>query len=151
MTHYIFKEVSPGVVAHTSLSKAIAEMPSLEDTIGFVTVELWPSATRVVDAMEKSPNSEEPNEAGFSLANDTNIPMFDYVSRNPERAGQSSSNLESRFGPQPAISFAVSSFPATSYILQNTLRRLIHASLSCVKLKMVDFPSFSTPQNKLPI
>jgi SAM-dependent methyltransferase len=40
----------------------------------------------MVDAMEKWPGSEEPNETGFALANGTNIPMFDVISRDPERA-----------------------------------------------------------------
>ena len=88
MTHYMFKESSKGVVMHTAASKALAEIPPLRQLTGFMTTEMWPSATRVVDAMEKWPASQEPNEAGFNLANDTDKQMMDFVNQTPERAEQ---------------------------------------------------------------
>lgn len=88
MTYYIFREPSPGRVAHTAASKALAEIPLFGQFIGFLSSEMWPSATRFVDAMQKWPNSGEPNEAGFALAFNTDVPMFDVVSRDPERAQQ---------------------------------------------------------------
>jgi hypothetical protein len=42
MTNRIFKEVRSGVVAHTALSKAIAEDKALRDWIGFSTEDMWP-------------------------------------------------------------------------------------------------------------
>jgi hypothetical protein len=88
MTYYIFREPSPGVVAHTASSKALAEIPILRQFVGFLSDEMWPSAARCVDAMQKWPGSEEPNEAGFSLANNTDIPMFDAIGRDPIRVLQ---------------------------------------------------------------
>jgi hypothetical protein len=88
MTYYIFRETTPGVVAHTAASKALAQAPLLGQLVGFLSGEMWPSATRVVDAMERWPGSEEPNEAGFALAYDTNLPMFEVVGNDPRRASQ---------------------------------------------------------------
>lgn len=88
MTSYIFREPSPGVVAYTASSKALAEIPILRQFVGFLSDEMWPSTARCVDAMQKWPGSEEPNEASFSLANNTDIPMFDAIGRDPKRALQ---------------------------------------------------------------
>ncbi|TVY82896.1 O-methyltransferase aurJ [Lachnellula suecica] len=76
MTCYIFHETSPGIVEHTAASKTLAEIPPFGQLVGFLSGEMWPSASRLVDAMEKWPGSEEPNEAGFALAYRTDLPMF---------------------------------------------------------------------------
>lgn len=88
MAYYIFREPTPGRVAHTAASKALVENPLLGQLVGFLSGEMWPSATRFVDAMQKWPGSGEPNEAGFALAYNTDSPMFDVVSRDPKRAQQ---------------------------------------------------------------
>ena len=85
MTKHIFKETSPGIVAHTAASQALAEVPSMRDWVGMVCEEMWPSAARVnghlpigileiltyfaqtVDAMMQWPGSQEPNHTVGSL------------------------------------------------------------------------------------
>lgn len=62
MTNHVFKEPRPGIVAHTAASRALAEIPLMSQWVGMVCDELWPAASRVVDAMTKWPNSDEPNE-----------------------------------------------------------------------------------------
>ncbi|KUJ12941.1 S-adenosyl-L-methionine-dependent methyltransferase [Mollisia scopiformis] len=94
MTYYIFREPSPGIVAHTAASKYLAEIPALGQLVGFLRSEMWPSAARMVGAMEKWPGSEEPNETGFALAYGTDIPMFDVVGRDPERAQRMAGAME---------------------------------------------------------
>ena len=86
MTFRIFAEPSNGVVTHTAASKALASMPLLQDLVAFLSHEMWPSASRLVDTMEKWPGSQQPNESGFALACATDMPMFDVVGRDPERA-----------------------------------------------------------------
>ena len=86
MTYYVFREPSKGIVAHTAASKAIAEMPLLGHLVDFMSGEMWPSATRVVDAIERWPGSEEPNQAGFSIAHNTDRPMMDVVGEDSERS-----------------------------------------------------------------
>jgi hypothetical protein len=88
MTFYIFHEPSPGIVAHTASSKALAEIPPISDFIGFVSEEMLPASTRLVDAMVKWLGSQESNETGFALAYGTDVPMMKYISNDSRRAQQ---------------------------------------------------------------
>ncbi|PSN71469.1 putative O-methyltransferase [Corynespora cassiicola Philippines] len=108
MTYRIFSEPSPGVVAHTAASRLLVTSPNLVNFIGIALDELLPSATRLVDAMQKWPNSQEPNEAGFNLAKGTSEPMFVVMNRDSDRAtefaGSMNIFLESPpFSPQHLI------------------------------------------------
>jgi hypothetical protein len=86
MTFCIFRESSPGVVAHTAASKVLAQIPPLGLLVGFLSGEMWPSATRIVDALERWPGSEEPHQAGYALAFHTDQAIFDAVGRDEARA-----------------------------------------------------------------
>ncbi|PQE06851.1 Sterigmatocystin 8-O-methyltransferase protein [Rutstroemia sp. NJR-2017a WRK4] len=66
-THRIFREPRDGIVAHTSVSKVIATVPLLNSWLGLITDEIFPAFTRMVDAIERWPNSQEPNETGYNL------------------------------------------------------------------------------------
>ena len=61
-------------------------MPLLQDLVAVLSHEIWPAAARLVDAMEKWPSSQQPNETGFALAYGTDSPMFDVMGRDPDRA-----------------------------------------------------------------
>ena len=86
MTYYIFREPREGIVAHTPASNVLAENPILRQWIGQATEDMWPAATRVVDAIAKWPGSEEPSQAGYNLANNTGDPMYIDINKNPIRA-----------------------------------------------------------------
>lgn len=45
MANHIFKEVSPGVVAHTAASKVLAEDAAINDWIGFCLEDIWAVST----------------------------------------------------------------------------------------------------------
>jgi len=62
MTSHIFQEPQEGIVAHTAASKVLSEFPLMSQWVGMVCEEMWPAATKLVDAMTRWPNSEEPNE-----------------------------------------------------------------------------------------
>ena len=47
MTNYIFCEPRPGVVAHTALSRVLAQNQRLRDYIGIVCEERFPASARV--------------------------------------------------------------------------------------------------------
>lgn len=47
---------------------------------------MWPASTRLVDAMQRWPGSEEPGQTGWALAEGTETPMFEVVGREGERA-----------------------------------------------------------------
>lgn len=47
MANHLFRELTPGVVAHTAASREIAENPLMHQWLGMVSEEMWPAATRV--------------------------------------------------------------------------------------------------------
>lgn len=47
IAYHIFREPRKGFVAHTAASKLLATDPLLNDCVGFITEEMWPSATKV--------------------------------------------------------------------------------------------------------
>lgn len=47
IAHHIFREPRKGFVAHTAASKLLATDSLLNDSIGFISEEMWPSATKV--------------------------------------------------------------------------------------------------------
>lgn len=85
MTFRIFQEPREGVVCHTAASKALADNPMLRQWTGMVSEELWPAVTKAVDAIEKWPGSEEPNQAGYNIAHNTDATIFEEVAKYPER------------------------------------------------------------------
>ncbi|KJZ71732.1 hypothetical protein HIM_08874 [Hirsutella minnesotensis 3608] len=85
MTMRIFHEPEPGMVAHTKSSKTLRN-PVMNDWIKCGTHEMWSASTKMLDAVQKWPSSSEPNETGFSLANDTSESLYSILGRNPERA-----------------------------------------------------------------
>jgi hypothetical protein len=72
---------------------------------------MLPASTRLVDAMQKWPGSEEPNEAGFALSEGTDLPMMEVVTKNPQRAqriGKAMMFLQSR--PDYNVRFMLENF-----------------------------------------
>lgn len=82
----IFTEPRPGVIAHNGVSRVLAENPQLVDWMGASTDDLWQAASQTINAMVKCPDSEEPTESGFNLANATDKSVFAMFSEHPERA-----------------------------------------------------------------
>lgn len=76
MTYRIFHEPQQGMVAHTAVSKVLAENALVRQWIGNGCEVMWPAASRAVDAIAKWPRSEEPNQSGFNLARDTSDPLY---------------------------------------------------------------------------
>lgn len=63
VSQHVFKEVRKGFVAHTAASKMLMDNPMLEAWIMNIAQEFWPAVSRAVDATERWPGSEEPNES----------------------------------------------------------------------------------------
>ncbi|KAK0641422.1 sterigmatocystin 8-O-methyltransferase precursor [Cercophora newfieldiana] len=83
--HNLFCEPWPGVVAHSAASRLLAEDEALHNWVDYATHELWNAAYHTPEAMAKFPASGEPNETGFSVANDTDKSMFGFLSEHPDR------------------------------------------------------------------
>ena len=73
-------------MVHTAASRVLAETPLLQQWVGQTCEDMWPAATRVVDAMARWPGSEEPNEAGFNVANDSVDPVYVEIGKDEQRA-----------------------------------------------------------------
>ncbi|KAE9377359.1 sterigmatocystin 8-O-methyltransferase precursor [Stipitochalara longipes BDJ] len=85
MTDHLLQEPEPGHVKHTAATKALVQMPVLATWAQMGMYEVGPAKMRMVDAVAKWPESEEPQHAGFCLANDTDKPMFEFFEEHPER------------------------------------------------------------------
>lgn len=84
MAFHIFIEPRKGYVAHTAASKRLAH-PLMKAWISFATEELWPSATKAVDALQKWPDAQEPNETSFNLAHNTESIFFAEIAKDSAR------------------------------------------------------------------
>ncbi|KAI1123316.1 S-adenosyl-L-methionine-dependent methyltransferase [Nemania abortiva] len=85
INHRFFKEDTPGVISHSALTAVLAQDEAARNALVVELDEFWPAGVRMADAMEKWPNSEENNETGFSLANNSSKGMYDIFADNPDR------------------------------------------------------------------
>ena len=95
MTKNIFRECRKGIVSHTAVSRLLAEDQQLHDWAGINTDELWQSAAQTVNALVKYPGSQEPNETGFALANNTEKSIYEIFRQDPDRAKRFSNAMAS--------------------------------------------------------
>ena len=86
MAYRIFREPRKGVVAHSPVSKVLAEIPLVRQLVGQGCEDMLPAAVHVVDAMAQWPNSEEPLHAGFQVGHGTSDTMFDFLSKDDQRS-----------------------------------------------------------------
>ncbi|KAI0465722.1 S-adenosyl-L-methionine-dependent methyltransferase [Xylaria cf. heliscus] len=82
----IFSEPRPGIVAHNAVSRLLAEDQVIHDWVGASTDDLWQAAAQTCNALDKWSGSQEPNETGFSIANETDKSIYVEFSKYPERA-----------------------------------------------------------------
>ncbi|KAG8169256.1 hypothetical protein KVR01_000001 [Diaporthe batatas] len=87
MTMRIFHEPEPGMVAHTKASKILTDAV-INNWLRVGTEEMWPASAKVLDALIKYPGSQEPNETGFCIANNTTESIYAALGADPERAGR---------------------------------------------------------------
>ncbi|KAI9931189.1 hypothetical protein ASPWEDRAFT_34287 [Aspergillus wentii DTO 134E9] len=81
----VFAETD-GRVRHSAASRVLHDEPGAMDAAGFLLEEMFPSAPRMVEAMNKYPNSGEPTESPFNLAFNTSRPFYLELAATPERS-----------------------------------------------------------------
>ncbi|KAI1439591.1 sterigmatocystin 8-O-methyltransferase [Annulohypoxylon stygium] len=81
----ILKKPKPSIVVHIKISKYFT-LPYINDWLSFNVQKGWPAATRMLDAIEKWPGSEESNNTGFFLINNTDKLIFKVLYDDPTRA-----------------------------------------------------------------
>lgn len=86
MTCRLFREPTPGTVAHTSVSRLLRDSPPVIDYVGHCAEFSSVVVGKLVDATERFKGSEEPNETAFNIAYDTPLPMFPWMGQHPETA-----------------------------------------------------------------
>ena len=88
MTVYIFQESNKGYVKHTARSRQLVDHSLLRDRIAFLCSEEWRASTRLVDAAQEWPSSEEPEHSAWALVNGASEPIFAAIQRFPDRASR---------------------------------------------------------------
>ena len=88
IARHVFHEGPIGTIKHTAASRLLINNTMLEAWILNIAEEFWPSLARTVDATEKWPASEEPNESGYSVAYGTDENPFDIIKKDPKRQQQ---------------------------------------------------------------
>jgi predicted O-methyltransferase YrrM len=73
----LFLEPSPGVISHSGMSNAIANVPLLREWVEETCENMWSSGSFIVPAMEKFPGSEEPGQSAYSLSRKTDLSFFE--------------------------------------------------------------------------
>ncbi|KAI1440411.1 S-adenosyl-L-methionine-dependent methyltransferase [Annulohypoxylon stygium] len=86
INHNFFQEKTPGVITHSVLTAITAGDEIARAALTVELDEFLPSSTKLADAMEKWPNSEENNETGFSLAHNSDKGMYETLIQYPDRA-----------------------------------------------------------------
>lgn len=102
ISHRILREPRKGIVAHSPASKVLADMPLLHQFIGHVCDDMWPASSHAVPAMIKWPGSQEPNQAGFNIVNNTELAFYEEFSKEAARA-QRFADAMSLFQLQPGL------------------------------------------------
>lgn len=85
MTTGLFREDADGSVVHSATSALLARDPVVYSYATYMSGGSAPVAIEMAAAAKKwGPNSTAPYETAFNVARDTDLPFFDYLSRNPE-------------------------------------------------------------------
>lgn len=113
MTNRIFREPSEGFVAHTAASRLLVDDSQMIDWVGLCSADFFPAAAHTVDAMVKYPGSQEPGEAGFTVAwRHEGTPMFMEIGKNPARAKRFGGAMSSLTGGEGyEVEYLVNGYP----------------------------------------
>ncbi|KAI1371154.1 S-adenosyl-L-methionine-dependent methyltransferase [Hypoxylon crocopeplum] len=101
MTLRFFCEPQPGMVAHTKASKLLSR-PEINSFMSHNPEIGWPSALKLLDALQKWPESQEPDETAFSLANNNEGSVYEVFTRYPEKALRFAAGMKT-FGVLPGF------------------------------------------------
>ncbi|GAB1311709.1 Alpha-1,3-mannosyltransferase cmt1 [Madurella fahalii] len=107
MTNGIFREPSPGVIAHTAASRVLAEDGNMQAWIGFNGEDIFRASGHVIQALKAYPEATSLTRAGFQFGFDTvdKEPMFVTFGKDPEwarRMGCAMASLTGGEGYEPS-------------------------------------------------
>jgi hypothetical protein len=107
MTNGIFREPTPGVIAHTAASRVLAEDEDLQAWVGFNGEDILPAAGHVLQSLQAHPEATSLTRSGFQFAFNTvdKEPMFATFGKDPTRArrmGRAMASLTGGEGYEPS-------------------------------------------------
>ncbi|TVY55663.1 O-methyltransferase gsfB, partial [Lachnellula suecica] len=85
MENGVFLEDAEGKVKHSALSCLLATDPEAFAAAGLIVFELAPASGRVLEALQKYPDSGEPNETAYNIQNNTDLSIYSFLGQNPSR------------------------------------------------------------------
>ncbi|KAK4443168.1 O-methyltransferase-domain-containing protein [Podospora aff. communis PSN243] len=88
VTMHIFDEPVKGTFAHTSLSRAIAEVPHLRAGTHAFCEGMWTCAPHMVGALERFPGSGDPTETAWNLATGRKGAFWEEYANMPAEMGR---------------------------------------------------------------
>lgn len=85
MASQIFTESLSGQITHTAISRALLTDPEFFEAVGLVTDEFAPGSNALIGDIDKYPDSQEPTHTGYNLANNTPLPIYQFLLQHAER------------------------------------------------------------------
>ncbi|ORY10494.1 sterigmatocystin 8-O-methyltransferase [Clohesyomyces aquaticus] len=94
MTSALFCEPKPNHLAHTATSALLVTNESLHDWAVFMSEGTVPAASKLVEASERWPDSEQKNQTAYNIAFNTDLPFFDHLKTQPDKTRQFASYMK---------------------------------------------------------
>lgn len=82
MTNHLFAEPMPGFIEHSATSAVL--VTKFSDQRVWMASVIAPVIATMVTAHERWPTSTAPNNTAFSAAFSTNLPMYEYIAKQPD-------------------------------------------------------------------
>lgn len=79
MLNNLFHEPSPGEVAHTPYSAALVTNSSVRNFVFWATDATYAASSKIAEASEKYPGSEDARETAFSVSQGGDISLFEWL------------------------------------------------------------------------
>lgn len=83
MENGIFIDAGNNQIAHSPISRLLAADPSALQTVTLLLDEFLPAALRIPDALRKYGASGQPTETAYNVANNTSLPMYQFLEGRP--------------------------------------------------------------------
>ena len=118
--HRVFQEPRKGYIAHSAASRKLADDANAKAGLGYMFDEVWQSFARTLEAREEF-QSDEPHKSGWSLAQRTDKPVWEYYASHPDMAkrfAKSMSTFSNGVGLSPA--FLTTGYPWSSIGVSNS-------------------------------
>ncbi|KAJ4356449.1 uncharacterized protein N0V89_004482 [Didymosphaeria variabile] len=148
---HVFEEKSNGLIGHSAVSRCMIDMPLVNSWIGHFCDEVWPAASKTVEALSTWPVSEEPNETAFALTNSSNQSLFESLQQAPANAERFTNGMKFL---QSAPEFSVSHLlKDLQWETENSPKRLVDiggADGSIATAILRQFPTMTAVVQDLP-